>query len=241
MSFPNISLDRAIADAKANNPTVSSWPQMPSIAELREEHNKQKVYREASDTTHEALEPSVHLQTPEPAEMPSEKPQGRVTRRGKRVPPITSDNKPSSSETAYLRDFPKNIADFAKIMFPTAKSQGKAITAYIYVTSGKAFDVDDEIKELAKTWPEEKSIESLEERLIRIEQQTRELIKLSDEMFNTTIFMLFDRLGFRRNNPRKFSEIDFSEPGMDDFTEAIKRQATMVRKRQTIKDGRSIR
>jgi len=238
MSYPYISVEKAIQNVTAKNPELMASQRLPTIAELEATYGSQPMAELPEQEVYHDTPETIQEKASAPVVMPSAKPQKRVTHRGKRVPSTALNNKHSTSEIAFLRDFPKTIADFAKSKFPTAKSQSKAITALIYVTSGKAIDVDDEIKELAKTWSEEKNIEAVEERLIKIEQQHREQIKLVEEMRILMTYLLFDRLGFRRHNPMNPSGVDLSESGMDDFTEAIKLQVTALRKRQAVKDGR---
>ena len=156
----------------------------------------------------------------------------------KKAAKASPENKDDDSETRYLRDFPLAAVEYARQKFPAARSMSDAVTAYVYVESGRNFDVPERIKKLAKTWTGDKSFESMNDQLCKLEQTTKELLKLVEELSLVNHYILFDRLGFRRIQPATPDKIDLMEPGMDAFIESAKRQAAQLRKKRILKEGR---
>lgn len=149
-----------------------------------------------------------------------------------------SAGKNKDSEARYLRDFSLAAVEFARKEFPAARSMTDAVTAYIYVTSGREFDVPDRIKKLAKTWTGDNKLDTMNDRLNRIEKLLKEILRMAEENHLLILYLLFDRLGFRHENPRTPDKVNLMEPGMEALIESAKRQAAEFRKKCAQKEGR---
>lgn len=147
----------------------------------------------------------------------------------------------SNSEFSQIRDFPRELILVAKREFPNATNNSDALAAYVYVKSGCTATVPDNIVELAKTWDGDKSAETIALRLTRLEEKSLRANQLLEELELLNSYLVFDRIGFRRDSPTGPRNIDFLETGVEDVITRIKEQAKQLRKKISIKEGRPIR
>lgn len=144
-------------------------------------------------------------------------------------------------ESVQIRDFPRELMSVARAEFPNAQNNTDALAAYVYAKSGKNLDVPDIVRDLASKWEGDKSIANMEKRITAIERQLFVLMQQIDELLLVSTYVAFDRLGYRKENPKTVRDINFLEVGVGDVRKRLQEQAKQDRKQKEIRDGRPIR
>ena len=101
--------------------------------------------------------------------------------------------------------------------------------------------VPDSVKELAKQWDGNKSVESLSTKL-EAAKKLSDMAVLLDEMELLISFHLFDRLGFRKESPKDAQSVNLLEQdGAYALMQRAKEQMRTLQKQIRIREGRPIR
>lgn len=155
---------------------------------------------------------------------------------------VVSSSKKSKSDYVQIRNFPRELMSAVRSEFPNAGSNVDALAAYILLkTNSDSGCVSDEVKELVSSYDGNKVAENTEKRLEHLEKQSRETLSLLKELELVMSYIAFDRLGFRRDNPKDMRSIDFLENGVTDVIDRLREQANQFKKQENIKNGRPIR
>lgn len=154
-------------------------------------------------------------------------------------PRKTSYPKPSgrvsSKKETYIKSLPEGAVTIAKKMFPGAKSNKDALAAYIYFKSMHGYDAPDNIRELVSEYEsEETTYESLSAQIQNLSHRFENLSLTVSELELAVVYLLFDRLGFRKGDVSSVDGIDFLENGVEDLFARLRTSAIMKRNR----DGR---
>lgn len=144
-------------------------------------------------------------------------------------------------ETIQLSKFPREVMNFVKKEFPDASRREDALVAYIYIKSGKSFEVSDDIKELAASYSGDRTIQNMEQRMNALERNVSALAQLVTELHNAVCYLIFDRKGFSNLSPTDPRSIDFFENGVLDVRERLHEASIQQSKEDAIKKGRPIR
>lgn len=145
----------------------------------------------------------------------------------------------SNSDVAQIRDFPKELLAIARSEFPTAMNNTDALAAYVYAKSGGSVPVSDTIKELVSEWDGDHAVEDLSTRVGYLEKKSTEMMQLLEEMELLISYLLFDRMGYRKEQPKSLRSIDMLESdGAYDIMKRAKEQTRQLRKQRNIDDGR---
>lgn len=147
-------------------------------------------------------------------------------------------------DTVQVPKFPKEVMKFVRQEFPDAKCNQDALAAYVYIKSGRAMTVSDDIKDLAKTYSGDKTIENMESRMKTLEDNIRALSKLAEETELALSLLLYDRYGFRQDSPSRPDNIDMLESGYNGVLavrERLRKSIALQKKQDNIRDGRPIR
>ena len=75
----------------------------------------------------------------------------------------------------------------------------------------------------------------------KLERQMVRILSMIEEQQIGLSYMLFDQLGFRRENPAMPDRINFNEIGMLDVKRQLSEQTKQIKKVEQIKHGRSYR
>ena len=142
------------------------------------------------------------------------------------------------SENVFVRDFPRDVAAFVRSEFPNATNNADALAAYVYIKSGKACAVPDSVKELAESWNGDKSLQNMDDRMTVIERQMRAFSVVLQELELGVSYMMFDRLGFRKDNPKDTRSVALLEDGVAEMMTRLREQTMQYRKQENIKAGR---
>ena len=147
-----------------------------------------------------------------------------------------------ANETSQIRDFPKELVRLAQAEFPEAKTMPDALSAFMIVKSGHmANDIPDSVKELVNNYKGENTLKTVEERLQSMERKIKESTVLTEEIHLAMTYVLFDRLGFRLENPRSPSKVNLSESGMSELRQNLSEQTRHIKALEQIKEGRRFR
>lgn len=145
----------------------------------------------------------------------------------------------SNSDVAQIRDFPKELLAIARSEFPTAMNNTDALAAYVYAKSDGSVPVSDTIKELVSEWDGDHAVEDLSTRVGHLEKKSTEMMQLLEEMELLISYLLFDRMGYRKEQPKSLRSIDMLEnDGAYDIMKRAKEQSRQLRKQRNIDDGR---
>ena len=126
-----------------------------------------------------------------------------------------------------VREFPTELAQRIKKLFPAARTMGEALAAYVYLKEGEPEDIriSSEIASVAKSYigdtvtPKDVQEELMKELLRMREMNNKAMRKLNSIELGVS-YALFDRLGFRK--------LETLSPGQLNFLETVWLMATFV-------------
>lgn len=148
---------------------------------------------------------------------------------------------PGRSETAQIRDFPRELLDIARSEFPQATTQTDALAAYVCVKSGSPVNnLSDSVKQLVSEYTGDQTLVNIEDRMNALELQMRSIGSFTQAIELGVSFIIYDRLGFRLDNPTNIANIDMLEGEMADLITRLRSQAKKARVQENIKRGRQI-
>lgn len=143
--------------------------------------------------------------------------------------------------TKSIKDLPAGVIAIAKREFPDASNKD-ALTAYVYMKSGKAFPVDAKIKKMvARHNANNVTFESLADNITAVQSRLDGLSLALTEMEIAVSYILFDRLGFRQGSVATVEGIDFLEGHMEDLLQNLRKTTITKVKQDAVKEGRKKR
>lgn len=169
------------------------------------------------------------------------------------IPPRPKGKKPAKSRTraangesdnVYLRDFPVSMANVASSYFGPHATTNKVdnIAAYIAIKSGDTTGLTPEQLALTrKITASEDPLLIMEERLSKMEKNVQKLTDMVRVLELVCVYMEFDHLGFRRDNPKSPGDVDILEPGIENMVARMRQQAKTFVAREKQREGRPIR
>lgn len=157
----------------------------------------------------------------------------------------TDDNK---SATSHLKEFPTDLANRAKMLFPEATTMNDAVAAYMYLKEGKPSDLDipEHIKNIADTYiGETVTVKDAQDELIKemvqLKAYDRAIAQKLETLELAIVYALFDHIGFRRNDQSSPGTVDFLEQGVTDLINRLEKQSQVKQMRDAQRNGRPIR
>lgn len=144
--------------------------------------------------------------------------------------------------TKSIKDLPAGVIAIAKREFPDASNKD-ALTAYVYMKSGKAFPVDAKIKKMVSRHNNANDVtfESLADNITAVQSRLDGLSLALTEMEIAVSYILFDRLGFRQGSVATVEGIDFLEGHMEDLLQNLRKTTITKVKQDAVKEGRKKR
>ena len=147
-----------------------------------------------------------------------------------------------ASDVTQIPTFPKALMRMIRQEIQGANSNSEALTAWVYVKSGKKVDVDDGIKELAKSYKdssEEDILKTVLEKLSRIEKLSfSAATNIVDDRYILE-WLLLERMD-EIASPR-IDSIDFTQPSFDHLREILRVKLQQAKNMQRARNGRPIR
>lgn len=159
----------------------------------------------------------------------------------KRKPTVKSKSRRQRSEFVYLRDMPKSVVGEARRIFPTASNNTDAVTAYIAYKSGVKDGLTDTQLELLDTTEVADPIVEQNKRIAHVERTMTNMFNMLQELEMAVSYMIFDRLGFRRENPDAPRQANMNEPGMTEMIERVREMSRQMRQQENRRKGRPLR
>lgn len=140
--------------------------------------------------------------------------------------------------TTYIRDIPTALVVEAKRMFPAAKNNTDAVTAYLAFKSGVVEGLTVEQRKLVRTYDGDDPMVSMREQLAKLERMVADQRTTLDELELTLGYLVFDRLGYRRENVHDLSDVNFLENGVETLLARMRQSTRQLIERERISDGR---
>ena len=148
-----------------------------------------------------------------------------------------------TSDTVTLRNVPKAILYECKREFPNAKTQTDAIVAWIVAHASSDFvaktapSLTEEQTELVQKWDMSPDV-FVERNLTHIVDLLNLLRRSVDTVELLGSYLVFDRVGFRKENPASPASINLMEEGVIDTVIKAETQTGSMRNQRNIIKGR---
>lgn len=119
----------------------------------------------------------------------------------------------------YLRDFPRPIMSLVRQEFSDSNNLVDALVSYIYCHSDEFFrekavsHLTDEQKQLIYQW-DMKHEKTVGQNITALIKKVDKLRTQMDTIALLSGYSVFDRIGFRQENPRRPVDVNFVEDGM---------------------------
>ncbi len=159
----------------------------------------------------------------------------------KRKPTVKPKSRRQKSEVVYLRNVPKSVAGEARRIFPTANNNTDAVAAYIAYKSGVRDGLTDTQLELLDTTEVVDPIVEQNQRIAHIENTMVNMSNMMRELETAMSYIIFDRLGFRRENPDAPRQANLNEPGMTEMIERVREMSRQMHQQEKRRKGRPFR
>lgn len=142
------------------------------------------------------------------------------------------------SSTTYLRAMPTALVDEARRLFPNASNKTDAVAAYMSFKSGVTEDLTEDQLALVRGFKGEDPVVATNERLSHLEKQMREQNMVLNELELALGFLIFDRLGYRRENANGPADVNLLENGVDTLITRIRQCTGQYVTRENLRNGR---
>lgn len=161
-----------------------------------------------------------------------------------RKTPPKSYAKPKS-ETCSIKDFPRELIQTVRYMFPGATNNTDALSAFVASHLDEQISVSDVVDNLVSEYNKNDPIVSVNDRLHNLERQMLILVKGLSELELGLGYMIYDRLGYRNVQPADARSADMLESNRSgsvmDIIVRMREQSNQMRQQENIKNGRPIR
>ena len=159
----------------------------------------------------------------------------------KRKPTVKQKSRRQKSEVVYLRNVPKSVVGEARRIFPTANNNTDAVATYIAYKSGVRDGLTDTQLELLDTTEVADPIVEQNQRIAHIENTMVNMFVMMRELETAMSYIIFDRLGFRRENPDAPRQANLNEPGMTEMIERVREMSRQMYQQEKRRKGRPFR
>ncbi len=148
------------------------------------------------------------------------------------------------NSTCDIKGFPKSLLRMAKSSFPEAANM-KALAAFVYAHRDTELDIDysdipDDIVQLASTIDKYKTMMQMDRNIRYINDMLKRLNLMGDDMILALSYLIYDRLGFRTDNPTRPDDINFEPVGLRELTKHLEDSADRIRKEEQYQEGRPL-
>lgn len=170
------------------------------------------------------------------------KPVEHLERKVEETPkPVKKPKRTSGAQGAHLRNVPHSVVTAARAEFPSASNNVDAVAAFVASRTGIYDDLTDEQCRLAKQSNREDPLVAVNKRLQAMEEMASKQKEANDELQLAVTYMLFDRMGWRRQNPKGPESVDFVEPGVTQLAQRLHQQTKQVADIERRRRGRPFR
>lgn len=170
------------------------------------------------------------------------KPVEKLERKAEETPkPPKKQKRQSGAQGAHLRNVPHSVVTAARAEFPSASNNVDAVAAFVASRTGIYDDLTDEQCRLAKQSNREDPLVAVNKKLQAMEAMVSKQKEAIDELQLAVTYMLFDRMGWRRQNPKGPESVDFVEPGVTQLAQRLHQQTKQVADIERRRRGRPFR
>ena len=170
------------------------------------------------------------------------KPVEKLERKVEETPkPPKKQKRTGGAQGAHLRNVPHSVVTAARAKFPSASNNVDAVAAFVASRTGIYDDLTDEQCRLAKQSNREDPLVAVNKRLQAMEEMLLKQKEVNDELQLAVTYMLFDRMGWRRQNPKGPESVDFVEPGVTQLAQRLHQQTKQVADIERRRRGRPFR
>ena len=170
------------------------------------------------------------------------KPVEHLERKAEETPkPPKKQKRTSGAQGAHLRNVPHSVVTAARAEFPSASNNVDAVAAFVASRTGIYDDLTDEQCRLAKQSNREDPLVAVNKKLQVMEEMVSKQKEAIDELQLAVTYMLFDRMGWRRQNPKGPESVDFVEPGVTQLAQRLHQQTKQVADIERRRRGRPFR
>ena len=155
--------------------------------------------------------------------------------------PPKKQKRTSGAQGAHLRNVPHSVVTAARAEFPSASNNVDAVAAFVASRTGIYDDLTDEQCRLAKQSNREDPLVSVNKKLQAMEEMVSKQKEAIDELQLAVTYMLFDRMGWRRQKPKGPESDDFFEPGVKQLDQRLHQQTKQVADIERRRRGRPFR
>lgn len=134
-----------------------------------------------------------------------------------------------------------DVMDYVRLCFKDEAKYADLLSAYVYVTSQKAIDVPPDVKELAKSWNSKVTPDMLSQRIKDLENQLKSMTHLIRELELALSYLVFDKVGFRKQSPGAPNQVNFMEDGVRAVIGCLRTQTNRLEQKEDNDMGRPIR
>lgn len=206
-----------------NRPVVQQEAQegrsdVKKVSEQAERLESNKGHSEANES-HVAEQPAVKPKNKHLFKRKSKAPGAGVTAKG-----VTDD-----------------VMQYVRLCFKDEAKYADLLNAYVYITSQKAIDVPPDVKELAKSWNSKVTPDMLSQRIKDLENQLKSMTHLIRELELALSYLVFDKVGFRKQSPGAPNQVNFMEDGVRAVIGCLRTQTNRLEQKEDNDMGRPIR
>lgn len=223
--------DEDVVDDDKEDKNDRRLPKGSDVSEVDDSNASVEFEPGGGMTTSQELKKEKEIE-PAPRERP----------KSKQKETVRTKQSTSRSETAQIRDFPRDLLDIARSEFPQATTQTDALAAYVAVKSGEPVNnLSESVRELVKNYEGDQTLLDVETRMKNLETQVKIMSGVMQELELGVGFIIYDRLGFRTGNPANPRSVDLLEGDMMDLITRLREQTVQSKQQERLRTGRTIR
>lgn len=171
----------------------------------------------------------------------AEKPDMDIPKKRPASKPYAKAKAKRQAKTVYVRELPAEMANVAINEFNGVANRTDSVAAYIAVMSGERAGLTESQLALVESHDSEDPMANINERMRRMEKDMQEMKSTLQELRLMCGYLMFDRLGFRRDDPNTPGDTDMLEPGMEAMLKRTKEQSKTRIERERRHNGPPIR
>lgn len=160
--------------------------------------------------------------------------------------PVSRSVSPDDDKYSTIRKVPRRIMRYVQREFPDASNMTDALVAYLIChspgeLSERSRDVlTDDQKVLIQNWTGD-PYTRLYEKMNDVLSKMKNVSSMVGVVEVLCSYLVFDRIGFRQENPVSPDLIDFNENGVLELLMHVEEQAKSMQQEKSIVNGRPIR
>ena len=223
---------------------VQSEPAQVSEENRPEPENRPVVQQEAQEGRSEVREVSEQAESLEPNKGHSEANESHIAEQPAAKPKNKHLFKRKSKALGAgvtAKGITGDVMDYVRLCFKDEAKYADLLSAYVYVTSQKAIDVPPDVKELAKSWNSKVTPDMLSQRIKDLENQLKSMTHLIRELELALSYLVFDKVGFRKQSPGAPNQVNFMEDGVRAVIGCLRTQTNRLEQKEDNDMGRPIR